>query len=413
MAKNLSFSHSKMTTYNECPQKYKFRYVHFIPEQPKYYFAFGTAMHAVMEFIHNPENPVFPTLTDALARFDAEWNKTTFAQKGYASADKELEGYAEGRRIIEAYYQKNSMDFVRPISVEMRTNLDIDGLSMVSILDRMDYMGNGLIKILDYKTGKTIKREPDQLYLYQKVAETSPAILQRVQQQHPEVKQVRVGALSFYHLPTLHEMTFDRAGENEIDEFWHRVLATADKIRTQDFTPSPSESKCRWCDYRNICPVFTGKEYDGPNGLAATNLLAVPPAEEVTPRAEKPQEPLAQSAQEQLGAKIDRLGDLTAQTDALKKEISDAMRAQDFTQHFGAHYKAQLVKKTAFNFGDHDQIIALIKRLGLWEKTLVPTKTTIGALLDDPSLSAADKAQLARLIQKVQQEFLSVEKTDS
>ena len=63
----------------------------------------------------------------------------------------------------------------------MKSTLEIDGLSLISILDRMDYLGGGKIKILDYKTGKTVQREPDQLYMYQKVAETSPTIKALVQ----------------------------------------------------------------------------------------------------------------------------------------------------------------------------------------------------------------------------------------
>ena len=207
MARNLSFSYSKMGMYKECPQKYKFRYVHMLPEQPKYYFAFGSALHEVMEYIYNPANPAFPTLGEALAFFEKYWNKTTFDQKGYASVEKELAGYAEGRRIIEAYYAKHAADFFHPLSVEMKSTLDIDGLSLISILDRIDYLGDGQIKILDYKTGKTVQREPDQLYMYQKVVENSPAIKALVQQKDPGVKELRVGQLlSLIHIsePTRH-----------------------------------------------------------------------------------------------------------------------------------------------------------------------------------------------------------------
>ena len=417
MAKNLSFSHSKMTTYNECPQKYKFRYVHFIPEQPKYYFAFGTAMHAVMEYVHNPQFEDFPSLPQALAYFDNEWSKTNYAQKGYASVAKELEGYAEGRHIIEAYYAKNSARFVRPLSVEMRSTLELDGLNMVSILDRIDYIGNGRIKILDYKTGKTVQREPDQLYLYQKMAENSPAVLQIVREKDPSVKEVRVGALSFYHLPTLHEMTFDRAGVNEIAEFWERVLDTAANIREERFSPTPSESKCRWCDYRNICPVFTGKEYDGPNGLAAKEVLArapqvAAPVREMPPeKSAAPDGQAAKNPQEVLGEKIDRLGALDAETAALREEITQLMRQNNFTRHFGAQYKAELTQTDAWQFGDAAQILDLLKELGLLEKVRVPTKATIAALLDDPSVADADKARLARLIRKTAQDTLRVEKS--
>ena len=178
--------------YKECPQKYKFRYVYMIPEQPKYYFAFGTALHEVMEYIYNPEAASFPTLQQALAFFENHWNKTTFEQKGYASAEKELAGYAEGRRIIEAYYAKHAAAFFHPLSVEMKSTLEMDGLNLVSILDRIDYLGDGKIKILDYKTGKTVQREPDQLYMYQKVVENSPTIKKLVLQKDPSVKWAKL-----------------------------------------------------------------------------------------------------------------------------------------------------------------------------------------------------------------------------
>ena len=138
MARNLSFSYSKMGMYKECPQKYKFRYVHMLPEKPKYYFAFGSALHAVMEFIFNPARPQFPTLPQALEFFDNTWSKTSFEQKGYASVEKELEGYAEGRRILESYYAQNAAHFVHPLCVETKSTLEIDGLNLISILDRMD-----------------------------------------------------------------------------------------------------------------------------------------------------------------------------------------------------------------------------------------------------------------------------------
>ena len=88
MAKNLSFSYSKMGMYKECPQKYKFRYVHLLPEKPKYYFAFGTALHAVMEFIFNPSRPNFPTLDETLRFLTANGAKLTLNKKATPTRKK-------------------------------------------------------------------------------------------------------------------------------------------------------------------------------------------------------------------------------------------------------------------------------------------------------------------------------------
>lgn len=408
--KNLSFSYSKMGMYRECPQKYKFRYVHAIPELPKYYFAFGSALHGVMEFIYDPQRPSFPALAEALAYFQNQWNQTTWEQKGYPSEDKELAGYAEGRREIEAYYQKHAATFARPLSVEMRSTLEVDGLSLISILDRLDYLGDGQVKIVDYKTGKTVQREPDQLYMYQKVVETSPAVKALVQQKDPAVKAVRVGQLAFYHLPSLTELTFERAPDREIVEFWQqKVLATADQIRAGQFPPTPSEQACRWCDYRNICPVFTGKDYTGPSGAAALPLLKGQPAP--APQKSTTVLPVAGAAQT-LSDKIDRYGALCQEVQTLREEIINSLHAQHFTQHFGSRYKAQLTTTQKTVFEDREKVLALLKKYHLLAKTLVPTQSTLAALLTDPGVAQEVKDELRALCVTHREEKLDVEKTD-
>ena len=402
MVKNLSFSYSKMGMYKECPQKYKFRYIHMIPEQPKYYFAFGTALHSVMEFIYNPEKEDFPTLQEALLYFNTVWNKTTYAQKGYASVDKELEGYAEGRRIIQSYYRTYTGKFIHPLSTELKSTLDIDGLNLISIVDRMDYLGDGLIKILDYKTGKTVQREPDQLYMYQKVVENSPLIKTLVQQKDPSVKEVRVGQLSFYHLPTLHEMTFERAPDKEIFEFWQKVLNVADCIRAGKFDPTPGEQQCRWCDYRNLCPVFTGKEYAGENAAVMSSKKKI----------NLKSEPLPLSEQDELSAKIDRYGDLLKETEQLRKDIIQLMKKNKFSRHFGQHYRAELNCLEKMEFTDKEKVVEFLRSSQLLGKVLVPTQSTIVGLLTDPTIPTKTKNELKKLAKKVEHENLTLEPTE-
>lgn len=396
MVKNLSFSYSKLGMYKECPQKYKFRYIHMLPEQPKPYFAFGSALHEVMEYIYNPANAAFPTLAQALDFFEKHWNKTSFDQKGYASPEKELAGYAEGRRIIEAYYAKYAAAFFHPLSVEMKSTLDMDGLSLISILDRIDYLGDGKIKILDYKTGKAVPSTPEQLYMYQKVAENSPTIKAMVQKQDPAVKELRVGQLSFYHLPTLKEVTFERVPDKEIFDFWQGVLQVADKIRAGQFDPTPGETQCRWCDYRNICPVFTGKDY---NPAAAARQQAAPVA-------------APESEQDVLSAKIDRCGDLLEEAKQLQQEIIALMRKNHFERHFGKHFKAELARVEKLEFTDKEKVVDLLRTLKLLAKVLVPTQSTVAGLLTDASVPAQAKAQLQAFARKTEEDKLNIEKAD-
>ena len=408
MAKKLSFSYSKMGMYRECPQKYKFRYVHMLPEQPKYYFAFGSALHEVMEYIYNPANPAFPTLQEALSFFKTHWDSTSFDQKGYASMEKEAQGFEEGKRIITAYYGKHGNTLKHPLSVELKSTLDTDGLSLISILDRIDYLGDGRVQILDYKTGKTVHREPDQLLMYQKVAENSPAVLQLVQRADPAVKQVRVERLCFYHLPSLQELTFEPGSDKEMYEFWQKVLGVADDIRAGKFTPAPEENKCRWCDYHNICPVFTGKEYDGPSGWGAKIPDVPPPAHNPFAASSAPNVSFqfaaasasaaaAKTDGEILSDKIDRLGETLREEKRLRGEIAALMNKLGYKRHFGARFRAELEQKDKVVFDDKQKTLELLRSLKLLNKTLVPTQSSIAALLSDPAVPEEAKARLRAL----------------
>lgn len=352
-------------------------------------------MHKALEFLYGVKKPPFPTLEQLLNFFDADWRATTFEEKGYASPMKELEGYDEGRRILVSYYQKHKDNLFIPLSVEFKTMLDIDRLSLISIIDRVDYLGNGHVAITDYKTGKTVEREPDQLYMYQKVMENSP-VLKDIAAQKDGAEKVTVDKLSFYHLPTLKVMEFAPAAQKEIDVFWSGVLKTADEIRAQIYTPAPEESKCRWCDYKSMCPVFTGVEFE---------------EFQKTPKPEISQAP--QSDEDILSQKIDALGKAGQNYAALKKEIIAIMRGKNYNTHFGKDFKVELNNKENIEFTDQAAVMDFLKEKNLLKKVLVPTQSSILALLDNPDVAEEDKKQLRALTRKTAARELQIKKVDS
>lgn len=378
---NLSFSYSKMSTYKECPQKYKFRYILKIPEKPKYYFAFGTALHKVMEFMYANLKPPFPPLEETLKFFRTDWQKTSFADKGYASAQKELEGYAEGVKIIEAYYKKHEKDIFNPLSTEFRTTQEVDGLSIISIVDRIDYLGEGKVSILDYKTGKTVKREPDQLLMYQKLMSQSPQLLNLVRTKDPKIEKVDVANLLFYYLPKLDEQIYTPAPKEEIDIFWQGVLKVADNIKAEKFSATPSELACKFCDYKDLCPVWKNKKTEEYKEIAS---------------AESSLSPL-----EVLSEKIDKLGAMQDDLNKLKTEVIKEMQALKLQRHFGKEYNVILEEKEHLNFADEKAVIDLLKKEKLLNKTLVPTLETIEDLFKNEQVTTEQKQALGALAKKV------------
>lgn len=397
MAGKLSFSYSKMGMYKECPQKYKFRYVLKLPEKPKYYFAFGSALHKAMEYLYSSLKPPFPPLENVLAFFKNDWESTSYSDKGYASKLKESEGYLEGVRIIKAYYAKHVADTLSPIATEFRTTVDIDGLSVISIVDRIDYLGDGKVSILDYKTGKKISREPDQLMMYQKLMTGNKELEDIVKARHPEAEKIEFGNMAFYHLPSLDSQVFEPASKEEMDEFWARVLGVAADIKAGKFAPDPGETKCRFCDYKDMCPVWRLSPADE-QGFSAEDY-----GQEPLP----PQDPL-----EALSSKIDAYGKALAEAKKLEKEITSAMKDNGLNRHFGKEFEVSLQKTRNIDFKDKEKTVQTLKSLNLLGKTLVPTLGSIKALLEGGSLTPEQHKILSDLAEFTEEYKIICSKTE-
>ena len=163
--KKLSFSYSKMGMYQECPQKYKFRYVHMLPEQPKYYFAFGSALHeALHQFVSEYPNNTDEQLLSNLFKMHLE--KYPFTQTELSFYEPQL------KRIAKWFVnqQENRLKFVQKTITEQvgQVILQPKGapFELVCRADRIDVLKNQAIEIIDYKTG-TVPKPKEIKYAYE------------------------------------------------------------------------------------------------------------------------------------------------------------------------------------------------------------------------------------------------------
>ena len=76
------------------------------------------------------------------------------------------------------------------------------------------------------------------------------------------------------------------------------------------------------------------------------------------------------------------------------------MQKLNFKRHFGSKFRAELTEKSHVEFTDKEKTVELLRKLNLLSKTLVPTQSTIVALLSDPSVSEQDKQKLRVLMQE-------------
>ena len=363
-------SHSSISLYGECPQKYKFKYVDKIPEKPRHFFSFGQSVHLALEYFYGVKEPKAPTLEELLAAYRATW-----VRGGYKDDAQEAEYFEDGRQILTRFHDKHAKTFRLPYFVEYGFNFEIDGVPVTGKVDRVDKLADGRLLILDYKTGKQLKTgriDVDaQLTMYQLACEKG--------------LDAEVAELVFYHLPTLKEHKSARRDASLVDELKTRIVTTAESITKEKFEPKPLDSVCRWCDYKPICPVFKD-QFAG----------AVPVAARAT-------------AEPELAALVDRYGDALAKVEDAKmaaeaaaRDLAGALKKKNYFRAFGERFEVSLSSAVRWEFTDKKKVLEILKKAGLYEKVLAPSAPLVNKLVEDPATDADLRARLTELGERVE-----------
>jgi putative RecB family exonuclease len=370
----LAFSYSKMSLYEECPLKYKFKYLDKIKEEPKFYFAFGSAIHSALEFMYAVKAPPFPTIEEVHAAFCRDWNSKSYLEKGYRTQDRSDADYEKGLKMLTAYYEHNRARLAPPFLLEYSTDVAVDGLKVRIIADKIEYCGGGRVLVTDYKTGKDVRREPAQLYMYQKITELDPVLKEKIAEAYGQrVSEVRIDKLLYYHVPTNKEYFFDRADDREIGGFWERVLGVADSIRGLKFEPTPGERQCSWCDYKALCPAFFGGRQQAPQApLPGPGNIEV--------------------LVDRYGRLKEKMQEIQAELDKVAEDIGRA--AKSGSEYAGNSFTATVSKSQKWAFPDREGVLGVLNQFDLYQKALDVTLAGLGRLLDSPDLAPEARQKL-------------------
>lgn len=249
------YSHSRLSTFEQCPLKYKLRYIDKIkPEIEKTIEAhLGTAVHDTLEWIYNSvkENPEkSPSLDEIIHYYIKMWQKDLtedvlivkkqFTQKDYLN---------KGIQFLADYYQRHYPFKDGTIECEKEITIHLDEDTQIrGFIDRLVYdIEKGHYEIHDYKTANTLptqeKMDADrQLALY------SIAI----KEMYGKDKEV---VLIWHYLAYDHKI-ISRRTEEQLEKLKEETKKLIEDIRqTRVFLPNKS-ILCEWCEYKSICPEW-------------------------------------------------------------------------------------------------------------------------------------------------------------
>lgn len=372
-------SHSSISLYNECPQKYKFKYVDKIPEKPRHFFSFGQSVHLALEYFYGVKEAKAPSLEELLKSYRATWVKG-----GYRDDAQEAEYFEEGRQILTRFHDKHAKTFALPWFVEYGFNFEVDGVPVTGKVDRVDKLPDGRMRILDYKTGKQLKTgriDVDaQLTMYQLACEKGLG--------------VEVDELVFYHLPTLKEHKTSRRPSDLVDGLKTTIVTTAESITQEKFDPKPLDSVCKWCDYKPICPVFK----DQLGGMPA-------------PAAKAGAEPELAKLVDAYGDAQAALEDAKMKAEAASRDLAAALKKKNYFRAFGERFEVSMASAVKWEFIDKKKVLEIIKKAGFYEKVLAPSAPLVNKLVEDPATDADLRARLTELGERVEAPDLKLKRS--
>ena len=246
------YSHSRLSAYENCPFKFKLRYIDKIKrEEAESIEAFvGKRVHEVLEKLYQESLLTKTnTLSDLLAHYDRLWKENwndniTIVRRKYNKDHY----YQFGRKGIENYFNRyQPFDQSVTVGTEMQVNFDLDEEGKYKITGYIDRIAhsNGIYEAHDYKTGASL---PAQKYLDN---DRQLAFYQiAIQKMWPQVKEVR---LIWHYLAFDVEMVSKRHPE-ELENLKKQTIELIDRIESTTSFPAIESGLCNWCEYPDLCP---------------------------------------------------------------------------------------------------------------------------------------------------------------
>lgn len=229
-----------MGTFEKCPKKYHYHYIEKpdIPKQDWSHLEFGKCAHKVLELFHqdlliNVREP----------KEYAEVMKNSF-REGLKEFNLEIlrDELPDLKKTLQSYLNKISSEGLpEVIHNELEFSYKIEEYVVRGFIDRIDKVGPGHYRIVDYKTNKNPKYLNNfQLLLY--------AIA--VKGKYPDVEKMDGMYILLKH--DCKSLPYQFTDEDYIKTI-EKIKTIGHSIDTkQEWEKKPSPL-CNWCDYQSIC----------------------------------------------------------------------------------------------------------------------------------------------------------------
>jgi RecB family exonuclease len=237
--RNPHLSVSRIQRYEQCPLSFKLHYIDQREAEPGIDLRFGKAIHRVLEQLVGGHTDGPLSTARALDLWQVAWTDAGLTGIGL---------FGEGADILEAFCRSDGpIDSRNVLAVEQRFAITVGRFKVVGSLDRVDRIGDGAIRVRDYKTNRMVfthdeVNESLQLSLYHLAA----------QELYPSARRIE---LQYDMLRHDTKVRTTRTPE-QLDEARRYLIAVGERTETAPDYPARLNAYCVHCDHRSQCGSY-------------------------------------------------------------------------------------------------------------------------------------------------------------
>lgn len=251
-----TYSHSRISTYENCPYQYKLKYIDKIkPSYDNGIEAFmGGIVHEVLERLYKDHKiGKCSSKTELFNLYNKLWEEKFSDRILIARKGTFPEEYRKmGMRFIRDYYNKfHPFDQLKVIGIETEDKMVLkDGSEWHVRIDKLCCDGEGNYYVCDYKTNNRMKE--------QKEADSDRQLAMYsiwVKDNFNDVKSVKL----VWHMLKFDETIMSERNEEQLNDLHNEIVSKIENLKRAEeennFPPNVSKL-CEWCLYQDICQEY-------------------------------------------------------------------------------------------------------------------------------------------------------------
>ena len=247
-----SFSHSKLATYQQCPQKYKFRYIDEIPPPIRSIeLHLGDTVHRALEKLYaDAMQGQTQSCDEILAFYQQKWDEGYTPQIRIVRSGTTARTYLEFGRQMLLTYHRRFYPFTESTTLELEDKFFFplsEGYEIRGIIDRLAKAGDGSLEIHDYKTSRRFP-SPSQAG-----SDTQLALYElAVRHRWPDTERI---TLIWHYLAFDTDISIAKTLP-QLETVRQKTLGLIKRIESTTSFPTQVTPLCDWCEYKEICPAM-------------------------------------------------------------------------------------------------------------------------------------------------------------